>query len=248
MKHKTAAIIDRGNVREKNEDSYLLCTKRFGRWEAVLAAVADGMGGLSCGEHASRYTTECIRQWWEQTMEGREQPPALQEMQELLGFVVERIHKQLQDEMQERQLAMGTTLSMLCLWKMEYILWQVGDSRIYLIHGSSARQMTKDQTWCQEEMDAGRLTEEQAAMHPKRHVLTNALGSREGLFIDVQTGKAKKGRRFLLCSDGYYHYFCEKELKKRLFCRNPQKLLERSAERIKMGAAEDNFTAVMVEV
>lgn len=248
MRHKIAAVTDRGNIREKNEDNYLLCTKRFGREEAVLAAVADGMGGLSCGEYASRYATECIRQWWKQTMEGRKQPPDLQEMQELLGFVVERIHKQLQDEMQERQLAMGTTLSMLYLWKKEYILWQVGDSRIYLLHGSAARQLTKDQTWCQEEMDAGRLTKEQAAAHPKRHVLTNALGSREGLFIDIQMGKAKKGGRFLLCSDGYYHYFCEKELKKRLLCRNLQKILEHSAERIKKGEAEDNFTAVMVEV
>lgn len=247
MKYRTAAITEKGNVREKNEDSYLLCVKSFGTQEAVLAAVADGMGGLSCGERASKYTAECLRQWWEQEIAVREQPPKLKEMQDMLGFVIEEIHKQLREEMQERQFAMGTTLSMLYLWDGEYLIWQIGDSRVYLLDGSVAEQLTKDQTWCQKEVDAGRLTKEQAETHPRRHVLTNAIGSREKLFIDVQMGEVKKGKRFLLCSDGYYHYLCEKELRKRLFCRNPRKMLEQSAKRIRKGEAEDNFTAVMVE-
>ena len=73
-------------------------------------------------------------------MEGREQPPALQELQELLGFVVERIQKQLQDEMQERQLVMGTTLSMLYLWRKEYIIWQETGSRSF--YASNVRSET----------------------------------------------------------------------------------------------------------
>lgn len=245
MRH--AMLTDTGNVREKNEDSMLLCEKEFGETQVLLAAVADGMGGLSYGERASRYVTDYLRRWWDEEIEGKTVPPKIDHISDMLGFVIEKMQSKLRQQAKQQHTNMGTTLSLIFIVGESYIIKQVGDSRIYLLSGKHCCQITKDQTWCQQEVDAGRMDAAQALVHEKRHVLTNALGVGEGFFVQGISGQLYKRQRVLLCSDGYYTYLQPEELY-RHFGRSLKRSLECSGERIKRGRAEDNYTAILIEL
>lgn len=242
-----AMLTDTGNVRLGNEDSMLVCEKKFKKTQALLAVVADGMGGLSHGEQASSYVTENLKQWWELEIGGEEIPPDIDHINDTLGFVIEKIQTGLCSQAQQQHTNMGTTLSLIFILGDAYIIKQVGDSRIYLIDKRHHYQLTKDQTWCQLEVDAGRMSAAEAAVHKKRHVLINALGIKEGFFVQGTRGQLHKKQRVLLCSDGYYAYLEPKELYKH-FWRSLSRALEHSGKRIKKGAAEDNFTAILIEL
>lgn len=242
-----AMITDTGNVRKKNEDRMLVCRRSFGKTEALLAAVADGMGGFSHGEQASGYVTDSLRQWWEAEIQTLSEAPELDGIGDRLSFLLEKLQAQLRRYIEEQHTNMGTTLSMVFILGGDFVVRQVGDSRIYLLDRKHCYQLTKDQTWCQQEIDAGRMSPQEAAVHKKRHVLTNALGAGPEFFIRGFRGQLHRGQRLLLCSDGYYAYLEPKELYRR-FGRSLSRALAQSGERIRRGAAEDNFTAVLVEV
>jgi len=246
-KYKVSSITDVGNVRQKNEDSILVCRQMFGKKEALLAVVADGMGGLSYGDWASHHVTESLQQWWNKEILPLEEPD-IEQLCENLGEVIENLHKEIRAEMERVNLRIGTTLSLLFLYDDEYIIYQVGDSRVYLVDGKDLYQLTTDQTWCQEEYDAGRLTRTQMLTHSKRHVLTNAMGVKNEFYSKYAIGQVKKRQRLLLCTDGYYAYLDESELYRKLFQNDVTEVLERSADRIREGKAEDNFSAILIEI
>lgn len=248
MKYKVAAVSDVGNVRTKNEDSILVCRKLFLRKEALLAVVADGMGGLCHGDWASRYVTDSLQKWWNAEILPMEQEPGMEALCDTLGFVIEKLHEGIRMEMQKMNTKIGTTLSLVFIYDDEYIIYQVGDSRVYLIDGKAVSQLTKDQTWCQEEYDAGRMTRTEMLTHKKRHVLTNAMGIKDEFYSRFLTGQVKHKQRLLLCTDGYYTYLEEKELYRKPFQSDVKKVLNQTADRIRRGKAEDNFSAILIEL
>lgn len=248
MKYKLAAVTDVGNVREKNEDSYLVCNKTFGNKDAVLAVVADGMGGFQCGEKASQCVVAHLRDWWYSSITTLEQAPDINTVHDMLCFVVETAHNEICRAMQEYNISMGTTVSLMYFYDGKYIILQVGDSRIYRKDKKQMVQLTKDQTWCQGEIDAGRLTPEEAEVHEKRHVLVNAVGKKSGFYIASEFGETNKGEKYIICSDGFHAYLDEEDFSSGLFHDDIQWQLDKAVERIKKGPAEDNLTAVLVEV
>lgn len=248
MAYLVGAISDKGNIREQNEDHILLCKAVYQEHEALLAVVADGMGGLAFGEYASSCVIKGLRNWWQHQFLAGKQEVSLVSIKDTLEFVVEQIHETIKVMAEQSHSSMGTTVSVIFLYGMEYVLLQVGDSRVYQIRKKEIRQLTIDQTWCQDEVAAGRMTQEEASMHIRRHVLSNALGANRPFFIKSSMGTVQKKDRLLLCSDGYYAYLREKELFRRCFQKNLQMILERSAERIKKGRAEDNLSAILIEI
>lgn len=248
MGYKLAAISDIGNVRQKNEDCYFVCSKSFGDKEAVLAVVADGMGGFQCGEKASQCVIAHLKDWWLCSMMTMEQAPDISAVHDMLSFVVETAHNEICRAMQAYNLVMGTTVSLAYFFDGQFFTLQAGDSRVYRKDKKSMVQITKDQTWCQGEIDAGRLTPEQAEVHEKRHVLTNAVGNKDGFYLATEQGETSKGQMYLLCSDGYHTYLDEDDFSTGVFHGDLQNMLDKSVERIKKGPAEDNLTAVLVEI
>ena len=248
MAYLVGAISDKGNVRDNNEDHILLCKAVHQEQEALLAVVADGMGGLAFGEYASSCVTEGLQNWWQHQFLAGRQEQSLIGIKDTLEFVVEQIHEKIKEMAEQNHSSMGTTVSVIFLYGMDYVLLQVGDSRVYQLRKQSIWQLTTDQTWCQDEVAAGRMTQEEATVHKKRHVLSNALGTSQTFFIKSSIGTVQKKDRLLLCSDGYYTYLQEKELFRSCFQKNLQKVLERSGERIRKGKAEDNFSAILIEV
>lgn len=248
MKYKTATISESGKVRSHNEDSLLVRRKKIGKEELLLAAVADGVGGLSYGDKASQMVVDKLNLWWDSFVCKLQGRPDLQMVGDMLKFVLENIHVNVCEEMERLQAKMGSTVSLIFICGNEYLICQVGDSRIYLVDKKKVLRLTVDQTWCQRELDAGNLTEAEVVGHEKSHVLTNAIGIKTPFYSVLQRGCLRKGQRVVLCTDGYYSEVSIYELCPKRFRRDLQKELDQTANIIHQGEAADNYTAVLIEV
>jgi protein phosphatase len=177
---------DTGLARRANEDNF------FAR--APLFVVADGMGGAQAGEVASRMAADTFA-------------PGLPEggttEERLATRVLEanaRIHKLSQED--RDRAGMGTTLTAAYLDGEELAVAHVGDSRAYLWRDGELTRLTRDHSLVDELVRRGKLTEEEAADHPQRSIITRALGPEPDVEVDTRTYRAQAGDLLLLCSDG----------------------------------------------
>ena len=111
MAYKIGVISNVGNVREKNEDSVLVKHQTTKKGEILLAVVADGMGGLAYGEHASGCVVSTLSTWWEEQPDLEERE--LSGLSDELGFLMEKIHQRLRQDSLDQHVSMGTTLSLI---------------------------------------------------------------------------------------------------------------------------------------
>lgn len=187
-----AGLTDQGRVRARNEDALLL------RPDRGLFAVADGMGGHAGGDVASRIAVDVLDE--RLVAAGRETDD------DRLAAAIRDAHDAiLRAARAETALAgMGTTLTALIVRADgTALLGHVGDSRAYLVRDGALEQITRDQTWVQEQVDAGRLTPAQARVHPFSAVITCALGIEDrALDIQLLHPAVRSGDVLLLCSDG----------------------------------------------
>ena len=247
FQHSIGYITDPGNKRAGNEDSLIVKLGSLDESMFALLAVADGMGGLEKGHLASGCAVSALEQWWNGTLPGFLQPdPDWEGAVGSLSVLPEAIHWQI------KALGggpSGSTLSMAFLQNEHATIFHVGDSRVYLIRDGCCRQITQDQTWCQEAVDAGTLTAEAARVHPMRHVLTSTLGAGERFRLERQDIALQEHDMLLLCSDGFYG-----ELDIEGACRSwrkkdpVQNILETAMAAIKAGEAGDNLTALLLRL
>ena len=177
---------DTGRERTANEDSY------FSR--APVFAVADGMGGAQAGEVASRIAADVFEG-------GNETDIAPEAYLESVTRDANRQINELARRDKERS-GMGTTLTAAMVNGDELSIAHVGDSRAYLFREAELRQLTTDHSLVEELRRQGRLTREEAAVHPQRSIITRALGPEPEVIIDTATFPARDGDVVLLCSDG----------------------------------------------
>lgn len=177
-----------GLKRSNNQDAILAMPEK-GLW-----AVADGMGGHQKGELASELVIKSMR---EHAGTGDDLTAAILDA-----------HRQVSKHPDAETTKMGSTAVALRIQasSMNYELAWVGDSRAYLIRDGEMRQLSVDHTLVNELFQKGALTREEADAHPEKSVLSRAVGrANEGkLQIDRKLGQAKKGDKFLLCSDGLH--------------------------------------------
>ena len=191
MKFEFAGLTDRGRIRERNEDALLQ------RPERGLFAVADGMGGHAGGDVASRIAIDVLD---ERTLAaGPDAGPA--QLRAAIRAAHEAILKASRAEPDLD--GMGTTLTAFAVRPRGCLIGHVGDSRAYRLRDGELCQLTRDQSWVQDQIDAGRLTPRQARNHPYASIITSALGIRRSdLDIQVLEPDCVPGDLFLLCSDG----------------------------------------------
>ncbi|HLJ01850.1 MAG TPA: Stp1/IreP family PP2C-type Ser/Thr phosphatase [Solirubrobacteraceae bacterium] len=177
---------DTGRQRRDNEDS------AFAR--DPLFVVADGMGGAQAGEVASRMAIE--------TFEGDlpEGTSIEQRLAELVREANRRIHERARVEREHA--GMGTTLTAAYLEDAGVAIAHVGDSRAYLWRDGTLKRLTRDHSLVDELVQRGKLTEQQAAEHPQRSIITRALGPEPDVEVDTWTYPVRPGDVLLLCSDG----------------------------------------------
>lgn len=245
--YEIGAITNCGHVRTVNQDRFLVCTGGDKNRKTVLLAVADGMGGLLHGEKASNIVMQMLCCWWRDYIRGEELP--LEQVSRELDSVIYEAHRQIYYTAQKSQEQSGTTLSLLLLKNRAYIYKQIGDSRIYLSEDFKTRQLTIDQTWCNDRLMEGSMSYEEALIHPMRHALSNALGASDELQIVTGNGHIHRGASFLLCSDGFYNnivrYIDQGKWRKRS---PPQATLNEMMKKVLETDATDNATAILCRI
>ncbi len=182
-----AALTDAGRKRRRNEDSFVA--------EPPLFAVADGMGGAQAGEVASRLAAAAFREFHE--------ADELDPEQRLAAIIQEanrRIFERAQADTQAS--GMGTTITASLVGENQLSIGHVGDSRAYRIRGGALEQLTEDHSLVADLVRSGRLSPEEADMHPQRSVITRALGTDPEVDVDTFTIDVETDDVFLLCSDG----------------------------------------------
>lgn len=244
---KISSITDT-NKRDQNEDNRLIIPHKYKHKKMLLAAVFDGMGGTEAGEEASRMAREGIEEWFTQHASSI----ATASMDRLKTEITKLLIK-INDDIYQYGLkidkTLGTTSAILIIIGDEYIVSNIGDSRVYKF-GSKNVQITKDQTLAQLEVDRGNLTPEEAMTDKRSHTLTQSLGFIDQPEPDYFKGKCKRGDAFLLCSDGMYNRVLienmaevvkEKDL-------NTKEKLVQLAILSKAEGERDNITGILIEI
>jgi serine/threonine protein phosphatase PrpC len=221
-----------GRVRQVNEDSYLAVPPLF--------VVADGMGGHGSGDLASRIAIEDMS--------------ACAELRPLFAEAVLTALEYANRHIIERDEAnrMGTTVTGLAALETaggdHLMVFNIGDSRVYRLSGGRLEQLTVDHSEVQELVLAGVITKEQARTHPRRNVVTRALGSDAGLLPDHWLLPAIGGDRYLICSDGLFSELPDEVILPLLAVGSPQQAADALVSAANGAGGRDNVTVIVVDV
>ncbi len=265
MRFQAVGCSDAGRVKDTNQDSYLIEIADTPLEDVALVAVADGMGGLRKGELASATAVNSLSAWFEEKL-----PVSLETFDSSVeGFqqfvegqwsgFVQDLNLEIMRHGINHAMSLGTTLTALLTVGARYSLMHVGDSRIYEITNASIKRLTEDQTFIRREIEAGRLTEEEAKDHPQRNVLLQCIGSSKEVKPQVEHGNIQRGATYLLCSDGFRHVLSEDEIKEALkpdaldwedemADAFPERVLRRLVDLAMERKERDNITALVLHV
>lgn len=254
MAYWTSYITDIGTYRKTNQDALLLKSARTSCGQVLLAAVADGVGGLKQGELASNTMTHDLAMWFEKELPLLMKADALMEkVQEALLCVISGTHQKLQDYMRRNSTQLGTTVAILFLYEEQYLVIHVGDTRVYRYERGEMHQLTRDHSYVQREIDAGRMTRQQADTSQHKNVLTQCIGTTRDMAPDVHTGVLNGTSLFLICSDGFRNQISAAELKDRLAdaseCMRSkfEKIPKDTVNLLKERGEKDNISALFVK-
>ena len=237
-----AARSDVGMIRAGNEDSFFAEANET----RGLFIVADGMGGHAAGEVASEMAVQII---------SRELANITDVSGDDVRKRVAEAVKKANATIYERTITevdkqgMGTTASVLILTGSKYLIGQVGDSRVYLLRDGKLRQLTKDHSYVQEQVDAGFLTPEQARYHPYSNVITRCVGASDSVEPDTYLGEVRTGDVYLVASDGLTGMVDDRRLQQLLFSREtPGRVVDALISEANGRGGLDNITAIVVQV
>ena len=211
MNFLTAFHTDVGIKKKTNQDSLLIHQAQTGAGNVLLAVMCDGMGGLAKGEVASACMIRVFSDWFHkelpQLLSAGLQPEVLRGSWEK---IVATVNQKITSYSVRNHVAMGTTCAALLIVNNVYYIMNIGDSRIYMIE-ENVYQLTKDQTYIQREMDAGRMTYEQSLTDPQRNVLLQCVGASPVIEPDFIMGDVRPNQCYMLCCDGFRHEIGPKE-------------------------------------
>ncbi len=248
---RSVAHTDPGLHRSNNEDS--------GYVSARLLVIADGMGGHAYGEVASSTAISILADLdkslpWPPAKadpdndSGDEGPDLLEALGEAIKNIGDRLTNLAQHD--SDLATMGTTVTAF-LWDgdMRFAIAHIGDSRAYLLRDDEFGQLTRDHTLVQSLVDEGKLTQEQAAVHPRRSVLMRALQSGGTSEPDLYYWQAQPGDRYLLCSDGLSDVIPDELIGQVLASvPDPDDAAATFIDLAKQGGGPDNITCVIADL
>ena len=236
MKLKWGASTDVGMVRQQNEDSFLA--------EETLFVVADGMGGHNAGEVASALAVTTLKAGARLGIDDAEV------FRELVQQANSAIYTASLDD--STQSGMGTTVTALSIVEGEeprVLVANVGDSRAYLWRSGALSRLSVDHSYVQELVNEGIITPEAARVHPRRNIVTRALGIDRSVNVDVFTHFVRTGDRIVLCSDGLVDEVADTEIAKVLGQHtDPQETAEALVMVANTNGGRDNTTVIVVDV
>ncbi len=230
-----AAKSDVGLVRQGNEDS--------GYAGPRLLMVADGMGGHAAGELASATAVAIVA---DLDVNPPSDAEVLSELSTSIDDAGESIGATIESD--PELAGMGTTVTGVFWLDGRLAIVHVGDSRAYLLRDGELLQLTHDHTYVQTLVDAGRITEDEAAVHPRRSLLMRALDGVNPVEADLSIREAHAGDRLMLCTDGLSGVMNADEIAARLRDGDPTGAVTRLVDFALERGAPDNVTVVVADV
>ncbi|NMB33851.1 MAG: Stp1/IreP family PP2C-type Ser/Thr phosphatase [Clostridium sp.] len=206
---KYAAKSDKGKVRETNEDSYKIIMNHPNIPNTFI--IADGMGGHSSGELASSMAVEFAEEYI------LKNPDIFSQEEDVLSGI-DVLVKEANNAIFSRGLesqsdfGMGTTFIVVIMLKKNIYIGHVGDSRVYLIRDNTIQKLTTDHSYIEELLKNGSLTREEAENHPKRNIITRALGCEKKVLADLISFEIRDGDTLILCTDGLTNMLTDEEI------------------------------------
>ena len=236
MKLKWGASTDVGMVRQQNEDSYLA--------EENLYVVADGMGGHNAGEVASALAVTTLKAG------ARSGIDSVERFRELVQQANTAIYTASLDD--STQSGMGTTLTALSIVAGEeprVLVANVGDARTYMWRNGALTRLSVDHSYVQELVNEGIITPEEARVHPRRNIVTRALGIDRSVVVDVFSHLVRTGDRIVLCSDGLVDEVSDADIALVLGQHSdPQDTAEALVMVANTAGGRDNTTVIVIDV
>lgn len=231
---------DVGNVRSNNEDVFYICE------DCHYCLVADGMGGAAAGEVASRIFAETAKAVFA-GHDGVSEENTIARVQTTFKLANDKILKHVERNPGDK--GMGCTAELLAFVNDIFIVGHVGDSRTYRMRNNVLKQLTKDHSLVQEQLDQGLITPEEARHHAMRNVILRAVGVNETVALDILKGKQRQGDLFLLCSDGLTDMVPESDI---LSVLSDERALDEKSEALirmaKQAGGKDNVTVALSAV
>ena len=231
---------DVGLKRSNNEDAVMISP------EMNLFIVADGMGGAAAGEVASQLFVETALGIFSKN-KNRSEQETLELVQRAFQWANERILKHTIENPHHQGL--GCTAELMAFSNQNYVLGHVGDSRTYLFRLGQLKQMTRDHSLIQGQIDQGLITPAEAKNHSLRNIILRAVGTSETLAVDLIRGKSFPGDLFLLCSDGLTNMVNDVSIRQTLslsiaLVQKVEKLIDLA----KSAGGYDNITVILCEM
>ncbi|MBX7149739.1 Stp1/IreP family PP2C-type Ser/Thr phosphatase [bacterium] len=250
MKIVAHGLTDVGRKRNHNEDSFLI------NENLRLFVIADGMGGHSGGEFASRLAVSTI----EEVIQGINSDPEATvisgvntdeaEYGDRLKYAIQMASSKIYDRaLYDTALkGMGTTTVAAIFYDRELYIANVGDSRAYLFHANKIRQVTVDHSLVSEQVQAGVISQKDAKAHRLKNIITRSVGYQEEVEIDLEKFEVHMGDKLLLCSDGLSNMVEDGDIEKIVTTHSPKEACKKLVDAANQGGGEDNVSVVIVEV
>ena len=232
---------DKGLKRQTNQDAYLAGELSS---VAAFAVVCDGMGGANAGNVASETAAKVISEYiihsYRTVMDSFE-------IEKMLDNAIKSANIEVFD-MSKRSAeleGMGTTAVVALIQEDIAVIAHAGDSRAYLIT-EELTQLTRDHSVVQSLIESGKITPEDAKVHPRKNVITRALGAEENIVVDSKTVSFENGMKLLLCTDGLSGYVESADILKTVKENDEALVVDRLIELANQNSGADNITAVLI--
>ena len=207
---KAYAKSDVGKARDVNQDSFYITEDSFSNIQLFI--LADGMGGCNGGEFASKLAITCTKSYIENNLS--DTPKDKESLIQLIGSSMEYANMIVYEKsLEDKELTgMGTTLEVCLIYNNRAYISHIGDSRIYRIRKDIIRQLTQDHSYVETLVKQGTITKEEAKHHPKKNMLTKALGCNAFVEPDVMVRGFQKEDTLVICSDGLTNMVSQEDI------------------------------------
>lgn len=244
-KDRVVSICDIGKEKTINEDRCLNIDLGYG----YLSAIFDGMGATDSGEFAGQISVDAVMREFRMFPKRRVDYSLERALQEANRLIMLRKYKKTNS-------SIATTATAILFQDRDVCLSNIGNSRAYLIRGSSVQQLTTDHTYVEELLNLGKITEDEAKEHAENNVLTKALGIEAGVDIDttrfwiwdIKDCDVNCNDIILLCSDGLHKYTSKKDIIECVNGNSTQKASENLLNLAKERGASDNITITIIPI
>lgn len=231
------AKTDIGKERKINEDFFYISEAED---EVQIAILADGMGGYNAGEVASKTATQAVNEYVQKHF-------SKDNIEETIKQSIEYANKVVYEKAKKKKEldGMGTTLDVCLIYNNKIYIGHIGDSRVYKIRDNEMQRITRDDSYVQTLIEDGKITKEEAFNHPKKNMITKALGCMGDVVPNIYEENFEKNDIILMTSDGLTNMVKEEEILD-IIRQNPEKAVDKLIKQANDNGGYDNITVVII--